>query len=87
MIISYRAICISVERNDGIDEIPGLLVVRMEDVSPILMDVDTFHLLTVYISAKMRPLLNDQAAFTISFGEMSECRAEETGSDNQIIES
>ena len=57
----------------------------MEDMRAILVHMNAFHILTIDITAKLRPFVDDEAPLTHLVGEIGKGRTEETRADNQII--
>ena len=51
-----------VERHQAVHEVPHRLVGRVEDVRPVLVDVDAAHLLRVASAAYMGISVDDEAA-------------------------
>lgn len=82
MVISDGGVGITVEWDEGIDEIPYCLVIRMEDVGTIFMDMDALNILAVYISAKISSFVYDKASFPIFSCEVGKCRSADSRTDN-----
>ena len=49
LIIRYRAIRVTVKRDNSVYESPGFFVICMKDMGAILVYVDTFNLFTIDI--------------------------------------
>ena len=81
----YRCIGITVKLHQGVDEIPYFLVRGMENMCTILMDVDTFYILTIDITAELRSFVYDKTFFPCQSGKISKRCSKETGTNNQII--
>ncbi len=57
----------------------------MENVRAIFVDVNAFDVLTIDISAQMRPLVDHEATFAGLMCLISESGTEETGADDEIM--
>ena len=84
-IIGHRRVGVAVELNDGIDEIPHLLIGSMEDMRPIFMHIDALNILTIDISAQMWSLIYYQTSFALLMSQMGECGSKEAGTNDEII--
>lgn len=50
-VVGHRRIGISVELNNGVDEVPYFLAVGVEDVGSVFMYVDAFNVFAIHIAA------------------------------------
>ena len=75
-IVGYRTIRVAIEWNDRVDEIPYLLIIRMEDMGSVLMHMDAFDFFTIDIPAQLRTFVDDEAFLPVFMGEVGEGRAE-----------
>ena len=64
MVVGNGTVGIAVEGHYAVHEVPYLLVVGMEDVCAILVDIDTFNILAIDITAQVRAFVYDKASFT-----------------------
>ena len=85
VIIRDGAVGIPVERDKSVHEVPYLLVVRVENVGPVLVHMDPFHFLAVDIAAQMGALLDHQAGLACLPRLVGEGGAEEARTDDQIV--
>ena len=51
----------------------------------ILMDIDTFDILTIDVSPQVRTLIDDQTTLTLSVSHTCKSGTIDTSTDNQII--
>lgn len=58
MIVGDRRIGEPIKSGELLNIVPDCLVVRMEDMSPIDMDINTIHDFSVHIPSDIRPLVN-----------------------------
>lgn len=57
----------------------------MEYMRTVFMHIYAFYALAIDISAKVWPFIDHKAAFASPVGQMGESRAEQTGTNNQVI--
>ena len=69
MVIRYRRICKAIESGKAVHIVPYLFIVGMEDMSAVLVYVDAFNLLRVYVSRDVRSLVNDKDGLVL-FGSL-----------------
>ena len=84
-VIRDRAVRVAVEFDDGIYEIPYLLVARMENVGAVFMDVDALDIFAIDVSTQLCALVDDEALFAHFVGAVCKSCPEKAGTDNQII--
>ena len=84
-IIGNRTVRVPVEGDNRVDEIPDVLVIRMEDMGPIFVHVNAFYLFTINIPTELGTLVDDKAFLPVFMGEISEGRTEEPGTDDKVI--
>jgi hypothetical protein len=82
MIVCYRRICKPIEGSELLDIIPYFGVIRMEDMSTILVYVDAFDLFRVYVSCNVRSLVNYKNRFVMEASFMSKDRSVKACADN-----
>lgn len=85
MVIGYRRICITIELNKAVYKFPDGFVARMENMSPVFMDVYTFHFFTINISSDMIPFFDDQAFFSGSCGVPGDHSGKQSAANKNII--
>jgi hypothetical protein len=85
MEVSYRAVDVVVEVAETRHKVPHPIVRGMEDVSAIPMHLDVVDTLRVAVAGDVAAAFDDEAAFAMSVGLMSEDSAKKTSSDNDII--
>ena len=54
-------------------------------MSAILMDIDTFDILTIDVPPQVRTLIDDQTTLTLSVSHTCKSGTIDTSTDNQII--
>ena len=59
LVICDRAVRVAIEFNDGIHEIPYLLIARMENMRSVFVDVDSLDVLAIDVSTKVSSLVDD----------------------------
>ena len=84
-IFGHGAVGVAVEGDEGIDKVPHLLVGGVEDMRPILVNIDAVALLAIDIAAELRPLVDNQAAFAGAGGHVGKDSAEKPAAHNEII--
>lgn len=84
-IIGNRTVRIPVEGDNRVDEIPDVLVIRMEDMGTILVHVNAFNIFTINIPTELGTLVDDKAFLPVFMSEISEGRTEEAGTDDEVI--
>ena len=85
LVVGHRRIDVMVEGYDVVDKIPHLGIGCVEDVGTVFVYVDARYVLTIEVSAQMRPLVNDQASLACLAGLVGKDAAEESGTDNEEI--
>ena len=85
MVIGHRAVGIAVELRQTVYEIPYFPVAGMEDMGAVFMHMDTFHILTVNISADMVPPFYHQALLSLLTGQIGKHTVKQTASYQYII--
>lgn len=60
MVIGHRGIGEPVKRGEPVHVVPYLLQIRMENVGPVLVHMDSFYIFRVHISPDLGPLVNDK---------------------------
>ena len=58
LIICHRRIGESIECSKSLNIVPDVLIIRMEDMSTIVMDINAFNVFGIHISCNIRPLVN-----------------------------
>ena len=58
LVVGDRRVGVAVELHDGVDEVPHLLAVRVEDMGTIFMDIDSFDGLAIDIAAQIGAFVN-----------------------------
>jgi hypothetical protein len=56
-----------IKRDERIDEIPGILIAGMKNMSAVTMYIDPLSLGTINIASGMRATIDDQTTFTDIF--------------------
>ena len=74
-----------IKLNYMINKVPNLLIGGMEYVSSIFVDIDSVFILAVDIASRMRPFVYYQTFFIGKLCPVSECGAEQSAADYQII--
>ena len=85
LIVRHRRIHEIVELDEPVDVLPDIPVARMEDMCPILMDMDAIPFLTVHIAARMRAPLHDQHRLSRRPRLMREHSPEKPAANDQIL--
>ena len=75
MIVRYRRIRKAIEGSKMVYILPYLLIVRMEDMSTVLVYVDALDLFRVYVSCNVRSLVNYKNRFVMEASFMSKDRS------------
>ena len=85
MIIGNRAVCKTVEFSKLCNIIPYLLIICVENMCTILMNVDSFNLLCIYISSNVRAFIDYKNRLARLLRLMSKDSAVQTGTYDKII--
>ena len=85
MIIGYGRIRKTVETGETLDKTPDRFIVRVENMSPVLMNLDPFNFFRINIPGYMIPPVDDQA-FSARVRQLpGGCRAKEPRAHNQVV--
>ena len=84
-VVGNGRIGITVELDHGVDKLPHLPVVSVEDMGTVLVYVDAFYLLAIDIAAQMRTLIYHQTSLASLFCPVCKSGSKETRSYYQII--
>jgi hypothetical protein len=57
----------------------------VENVRPVLVNVNTLDIFAVYVPAQMAALVNDKTRLTRPLGEVGKCGSEQSGPYNKIV--
>ena len=79
LVVGHGGVGVAVKLNDGVHEVPHLLVGGVEDMGTILVDVDTFDILAIDIATQVGAFVYDEAGFACLTGFVGEGGAEEAG--------
>lgn len=71
LIVGNGTIRISIKFYNGIDKIPNLFVGCMEYMGTIFMDIDTFNIITVYVSTQLWTFVYYQTFFPACFARQA----------------
>ena len=85
LVVGYRRVGVSVERGDGVDEVPHFLVGGVEDVGAINVYVDSFHFFAIHIATQVWTLVNHKAFLAFLVGEVGESGSEETRTHDEVV--
>src|SRR5690606_1425244 len=85
LIIGYRCIGIPIKFHKSIYIIPYGPVIGMKDMGPVLMDIYTFHFLTINIAPKVSAPIDYQAFFSFLFGLMDKNGTKKSGAHNKVV--
>jgi hypothetical protein len=85
IVISNRTVGIAIKGDDVVDKIPNLSIVGMEDMCAIGMDIDSFYLFTIEVSAQMRSLINNETGFSGLLRAIGKCSTVQSCSYNDIV--
>ena len=85
MVICYWGVCKAVEFRKLVDIFPDFTVVCMEDVGPVLMYMNPFHILCIHVSGDVWSLVNYEYRFSVFLCLVGEYGAVETGTDYKIV--
>ena len=85
MIIGNRAVCKTVELSKLCNIIPYFLIICVENMCTILMNVDSFNLLCIYISSNVRAFIDYKNRLARLLRLMSKDSAVQTGTYDKII--
>ena len=75
-VIRDRAVRVAVKFDDGIYEVPYLLVACMENVGAVFMDINALDIFAIDVSAQLYAFVNDEAFPARFVGTISKCRPE-----------
>lgn len=81
-VTRHGGIGIAVKLHDRVHEIPYRLVRGMEDMRPVLMDVDAFLALTIQVPTQVGTFVYHQATFPLPPGVIGESRPEQARADH-----
>ena len=84
-IVRHDRIGIPVELRELLHVLPDAPVVGVEDVRPVFMHLDAFHILSINVSADAFAPVDHQDLFPGFFRLAGEHRAEEAGAHDQIV--
>ena len=76
---------ITIKFNKTVYKIPNFFVGGVEDMGTILVDVDTFDILAIDVTAEVGAFVYDEAGLACLTGFVGEGGAEEAGAYNQIV--
>ena len=85
LVVGYGGVGVAVELDDGVHEVPYLLVGGVEDMGTVFVDVDTFDVLAIDVTAEVGAFVYDEAGLACLTGFVGEGGAEEAGAYYQII--
>jgi len=85
LVVGHGGVGVAVELDDGVHEVPYLLVGGVEDMGTILMYVNTLYTLTIDVTTKLGAFVYDEAGLACLTGFVGEGGAEEAGAYYQII--
>ena len=84
LIIGNGAVGIAVHVNEAMHIPPQGIIVSVENMRPILMDVDAVHQPGIHVAAHMRALFQHQTAFARVQQLAGDGRPGEAGADDQV---
>ncbi len=84
-VVGDGRVGVAVELYEGVDEVPHLLVRRVEDVCAVFVDVYATHALAIQIAARMRPAVYHEATLALPHGTVCDDRTEQSRTYYQII--
>ena len=85
MVIGNGRIGIAIEDGKLIDIVPYLAVIGMEDMSPVPVNMDSFHILCINVAGNVVPFFNDKNLLPTLFGLMGKYGTVKAGTNNEII--
>ncbi len=85
LVVGHGGVGVAVELDDGVHEVPHLLVGGVEDMGAVFVDINAFDILAIYIATEVGAFVNDEAFLACLTGFVGEGGAEEAGAYYQII--
>lgn len=83
--ISDGGVGVSIEGDEGIDEIPDAAIIRVEYMRSVAVNIDAFYPFASDIAAHKRAFVYHEAAAPVQACHICERGAIEAGAHNQII--
>ena len=59
LVVGHGGVGVAVELDDGVNEVPHLLVGGVEDMGSVFVDVNAFDILAIDIAAQVGAFVND----------------------------